>query len=137
MLEHELARAAVGDFPPHALRVVAPTLSPDGRRAGALVLYATEPEPTPFEAFFEREGDEWIERGQIDGPGPGEWDFGDVAYPYLSGRVARDASAVDLRLDDELRVPVVDGWFLGVFWSAGIPSDEDEDREVRLVRVIS
>jgi hypothetical protein len=35
-LEAQPARAAMGDFPPEALRVVAPHVSPDGTRAGAL-----------------------------------------------------------------------------------------------------
>jgi hypothetical protein len=123
-LEQQLARAAAGDFPPEALRVVAPDVSPDGRRAGALVLYNTAPEETPFEAFFEHEDGEWVERGQTDGPGAGGWHFGDVAYPYLSGRA--EGAAVDLRLGHAtIRRPVVDGWFIGVFWELaddeGIP----------------
>jgi hypothetical protein len=140
-LEFDLARAAAGDFPPHALRVVAPDVSPDGQRAGALILYATSPEETPFDAFFEAdEEDGWVELGQTESTGPGGWDFGDLAYPYLSGRVEGAAIAVDLWLGPTtIRRPVVDGWFLGVFWDAGLPSEEawrSEDRVPSLRRTI-
>jgi hypothetical protein len=133
-LEAELARAAAGDIPPRHLRVVVPDLSPDGQRAGALVLYDTAPEEAPFEAFFERwDGDEWVERGQTDGPGPGGWDFGDLAYPYLSGRVEDAVIAVDLWLGPTtIRRPVIDGWVLGVFWEAGLPADEAWERDDRV-----
>src|ERR671923_176745 len=121
-LERQLALAVADDARIGPFRIVAPDLSPDGRRAGALVLYETSPERTPFQAFFERDGDEWIERGQIDGLGPGEWDFGDLSYPYLSGRIEGGISAVELRLViEQLRRPVVDGWYIGVFWNAGLP----------------
>lgn len=133
-LEAELARAAAGDIAPQHLRVVVPDLSPDGQRAGALVLYDTAPEETPFEAFFERwDGGEWVERGQINGPGAGGWDFGDVAYPYLSGRVEDSVIAVDLWLGPTtIRRPIVDGWFLGVFWEAGLPGEEAWERDDRV-----
>jgi hypothetical protein len=142
MIERELAAAAAGDVPPQALRVVAPTVSPDGLRAGALVLYATEPEPTPFDAFFVGGDGKWVEIGQTDGVGPGEWDFGDLSYPYLSGRVA-GGPAVEIRLGPEtIRCPVVEGWFLGVFWQAGLPFGDpgleaDDARTPRLYRTVS
>jgi hypothetical protein len=96
------------------------------------VLYDSQPEPWPFAAFFQCDDGEWWETGQIEGNGPGGWDFGDVSFPYLLGRV-EGGSFVEIRLGPwTIRRPVVDGWYLGVFWEAA-----DDDGVPQFYRVVS
>jgi hypothetical protein len=140
-IEDLLARAFATDVLATAFRILAPDVSPDGTRAAALVISDGPGEPIPLEAFFAREGDDWVGRGEIHELGPGEWDFGDLSFPFLSGRV-RGGVAVELRLGPHtLRRPIAHGYFLGVFWDAGLASedpglDDDDARTPRLYRTV-
>jgi hypothetical protein len=120
----ELLRVAAADIPPEHVSLLAADVAPDRRRAAVLLAYAAQPEPYIVQAFLDHAYGEWGNCGEMDGLGPGWWDFGDIVFAVLSGR-AESAVAVDVGLDDVVvRRPVTHGHFLAVIWEAGRPAPD-------------
>lgn len=129
-------QAVERDISARHVRALDADVAEDGQAALGLLLLNPEADPLPRLSFCSIQNGTWWEEVQDDGFGEAATNWASGRWvSYVSGRAPRDAFAVEVRLQDELRTrAIVAHLFVVAFWHPRADSSSARPTAPELVK---